>query len=90
MENSRRCGLDRVVEDEEIQAPSHYRQGGIECIDAIQASMTPEQFTGYLKGNVIKYLWRFEHKGGLQDLGKAKWYSDALIQHVGKEQEKPA
>jgi hypothetical protein len=46
--------------------PEHYRQGGIECIDAIEAALTPEEFRGYCKGNAMKYIWRMNHhaKGG--------------------------
>ena len=62
-----------------VNHPSHYTQGGIECIDAIQASMTKEAFCGYLKGNIQKYMWRYEHKGGLESVKKAKWYIDKLI-----------
>ena len=67
--------------------PSHYKQGDIECIDAIEASMTLTQFQGYLKGNIMKYLWRYEHKSnkGLEDLNKAQWYLDKLKMTVSKE-----
>ena len=67
--------------------PSHYKQGDIECIDAIKASMTLAQFQGYLKGNIMKYLWRYEHKSneGLEDLNKAQWYMDKLKMTVSKE-----
>ena len=69
-----------------VNHPSHYTQGGIECIEAIEAAMTPEELRGYLKGNVIKYVWRSNHKGSLlQDLEKARWYLDRLIEHVFKE-----
>jgi len=44
--------------------PKHYKTGGIETIDFIKAKLTDEQFKGYLAGNVIKYLSRFEHKAG--------------------------
>lgn len=57
-----------------INAPSHYRTGEVECIDAIEAALTPEEFRGYCKGNALKYVWRERHKGGGQDLGKAAWY----------------
>jgi hypothetical protein len=60
--------------------PSHYRQGKIEAIDAFESSMSIEQFKGYLKGNVLKYCWRHENKGGSEDLRKAKWYLDKLIE----------
>ena len=61
-----------------VNHPPHYNDGGVECIDAIQAAMTKEAFQGYLKGNVIKYLWRYEAKGGTQDLDKANWYLTKL------------
>ena len=63
-----------------INNPSHYNTGDIECIDAIQSSMTTRQFQGYLKGNVMKYVWRHEYKGKmLDDLRKARWYLNKLI-----------
>ena len=59
----------------------HYREGAIECIDAIRAALTPEEFRGFCKGNVIKYCWRERSKGGDQDLIKlqdyAKWATQA-------------
>ena len=61
-----------------VNHPPHYNNGGIECINAIQAAMTKEAFQGYLKGNVIKYMWRYEAKGGTQDLDKANWYLTKL------------
>jgi len=61
--------------------PSHYK-GEIECIDAIRSSMTKEAFLGYLKGNILKYLWRYENKNGKEDLQKAEWYNQKLIQSL--------
>lgn len=63
-----------------VQHPSHYTQGGIECIDAIKASMTADGFADYCKGNIIKYIWRWRDKGGVEDLKKARVYLDWLIQ----------
>jgi hypothetical protein len=63
--------------------PSHYKQGGIECIEAIKAA-TGDGFIGYVWGNVLKYLWRWPKKGGVDDLKKARWYLDRLIQEVGE------
>lgn len=65
-----------------VNHPAHYTAGSIECIDAIKASMTKEQFAGYLKGNSMKYMWRYQHKGGVEDLQKARWYLDRLISEV--------
>jgi len=62
-----------------VDAPPHYNFGNIECIEAIQESMTPEAFKGYCKGNAIKYIWRMSYKGKpLQDLEKAIWYCERL------------
>jgi hypothetical protein len=62
-----------------VNKPKHYNQSGIECIAAIEAALGREQFKGYLKGNLIKYIWRTEHKNGLEDLQKAQWYLNKLI-----------
>ena len=62
-----------------VQHPSHYTQGGIECIDAIRASMTADGFCDYCKGNIIKYIWRWRDKGGVEDLRKASVYLNWLI-----------
>lgn len=68
-----------------VNHPPHYTTGAIECIEAIEASMTPEAFKGFLKGNCIKYLYRHENKNGLEDLKKCKWYLDRLIATVDQE-----
>lgn len=65
--------------NDSVYSPAHYTQGGIECIEAIRESMTPRGFQDYCKGNIIKYLWRWRYKGGLEDLCKAKNYLDWLI-----------
>ena len=69
-----------------VYHPSHYSddsmrgdKSSIECIDAIRASMSPDEFGAFCKGNIMKYLWRFEHKGGLEDLNKAQVYLTWLI-----------
>jgi hypothetical protein len=62
-----------------VNRPPHYLQGGIECIDAIAAALTPEEFAGYCKGNILKYVWREKHKGGAESLNKAHWYLARLI-----------
>lgn len=66
-----------------VEHPSHYESGSIACWDAIQASMTKEAFLGYLKGNVMKYLWRYEKKvAPKEDLEKAKVYLEKLIKEL--------
>ncbi len=62
-----------------VNHPPHYTQGGIECIEAIEAALTPEEFRGYCKGNVIKYVWREQHKGSKESLLKAIWYMQRLL-----------
>ena len=63
-----------------VQRPPHYNNGSIECITAIEASMSSLEFQGYCKGNCIKYLWRYQYKGKpLEDLQKALWYLEKLI-----------
>lgn len=61
-----------------VNKPEHYRQGGIECIDAIQSALTPEEFRGYCKGNALKYVWRERYKGGDESMRKAQWYLDRI------------
>ena len=64
-----------------VNSPAHYADnfGGIQCIDAIETSMSTEEFKGFLKGNVQKYVWRYSQKNGAEDLKKAKWYLERLI-----------
>lgn len=63
------------MKNDNVNSPAHYKQGGIECIEAIKASMRQEGFRDYLKGNVMKYIWRYEHKGrAIEDIEKALWY----------------
>ena len=72
--------------DKAVSHPAHYQsETGMEVIDVIEA------FTFDLKGieatdtgNILKYMCRWKNKNGLQDLLKAKWYLDHLIEHVDK------
>lgn len=70
-----------------VNHPSHYTHGGIECIKAIEASMSPEGFQDYCKGNVLKYTWRWREKNGLEDLKKAQVYLGWMIESVEKQKE---
>lgn len=64
----------------EVHNPSHYNTGAVECIDAIEATLSDEEFRGYCRGNTLKYLWRCMYKGKTkQDLEKARWYLDRLL-----------
>ena len=62
-----------------VNHPEHYTIGSVECIEAIEAQLTLEEYRGYLKGNVAKYVWREKNKGGIESLKKAQWYLDRLI-----------
>ena len=65
-----------------VNSPPHYNQTGIECIHAISAA-TGDGFKYYLQGNIMKYLWRFDYKDKpLEDLKKAQWYLDKLVEEV--------
>ncbi len=68
-----------------VNHPPHYTQGGIECIDALEAATA--DLTGIeavCTANAIKYLWRWKGKNGVEDLRKAKWYIDRLIKKAEK------
>ena len=78
-----KCFRDAEAAHDTVNSPSHYASGEIERIDAIKASMTPEAFHGYLKGNVQKYMWDYEKKvNPVEDLKKAQWYLARLIEEV--------
>ena len=73
-------------EEDMVGAPKHYNSGNIECIDAIEESMSSHAFKGYLKGNCMKYLWRYDYKGKqVEDLQKAGWYLNKLTKMVIEE-----
>lgn len=75
---------ERVIDDP-VEHPVHYTSGEIECITAIEASMSPEEFRGFLKGTAMKYMWRYDKKGkAKQDLEKSRWYINRLWSKVAK------
>lgn len=63
-----------------VNKPMHYTEGKIECIDAIDTVTTtlPGEF-GYYTGTILKYIWRWNKKNGVEDLKKARWYLNRLI-----------
>ena len=65
-----------------VNSPPHYGTGVIECIDYIEDFLTKEEFIGYLRGNIAKYLHRWRYKNGIEDLKKAEWYGAKLIKVV--------
>ena len=71
-----------------VNSPPHYNKGEIECIDAIEAMLTHEEYVGYLRGNSLKYRWRFRYKNGVQDLEKAEWYEQRLMETLKQNETK--
>ena len=76
-----------------VHKPPHYNQSGIECIDAMKAmadggieppKIIPTQHQSYCWQNDFKYLWRWPYKKGAEDLKKARWYLDRLIEELEK------
>ena len=69
-----------MKEKETVNHPTHYNQGTLETIDMLKGTLSKEQYTGFLKGNVLKYVSRADYKGNtLEDYNKAKWYLEELI-----------
>ncbi len=66
--------------------PNHYKRYRLEMIDNMQNSMTHDEFIGWLKGNIMKYISRFQDKNGLTDLNKAQWYLNKLAEVVANEE----
>lgn len=82
---------EKDTKDDLINHPNHYTAYSREVIDTMQGDMTPEEFTGYLKGNIIKYISRYQGKNGVEDLNKAIWYATKLRDVVKdmKDEQKP-
>ena len=66
-----------------VDNPSHYNNGSIECIEAIEAMLNKDEYIGYLRGNALKYRWRFRYKKKpFEDLRKARWYEERLMKFL--------
>jgi len=74
----------RSIERDNVNNPAHYGQGEIECIDYILDFLTDEEVIGYLRGNIAKYLHRWRYKNGIEDLKKARWYLNKLVEYEEK------
>ncbi len=89
----RRCadlrhGCGKGAKPDNVTHPAHYTSGGIEAKDALKASMSGSELSpmaSYWRGCAFKYLWRFEHKNGVDDLRKCRQCIDFLIEEVGAE-----
>ena len=73
--------FDGTLAEDNVNHPPHYTKGDIECIDGIKASMSNAEYLGYLKGAVMKYLWRYQYKNKPEeDLKKCLWYLQRMIE----------
>lgn len=71
-----------------VNQPAHYIQGGIECIEAIKAAVVGlAGIEAVCTGNIIRYIWRWKFKNGLEDLKKCRWYLDRLIKEVEEQEQ---
>lgn len=74
------CWNNRAEENDAVNSPDHYTVGGIETIDFIEAKLSPEEFAGYCRGNMLKYVARAGHKDDAgQDMRKALWYGQRWL-----------
>lgn len=68
-----------------INHVAHYNAGKIECIDAMEAAIVGQTaFEGAMSSTALKYIWRWKHKNGVEDVKKAVWYLNRLIAHLEK------
>ena len=82
-ENAEAECCDKEPDIDMVNHPSHYTQGGIECIDALKAATVSKTgIEAVCTANAIKYLWRYEEKNGIEDVKKARWYIDRLIKEL--------
>lgn len=80
--------MDNCVENvnNAVNHPSHYTQGGIECIDSIKAATAGlNGIEAVCTGNAIKYMWRWKFKNGSEDIRKAIWYLNRLLKEIKNE-----
>ena len=71
------------VKEDMVESPPHYNNGSIECIEAIEAMLSKDEYIGYLRGNALKYMWRFRYKSKpFEDLSKARWYEERLMKFL--------
>lgn len=76
---------DAEPEHDAVNHPNHYCKGGVECLDAIKAALG-DKYEGFLAGNVLKYVYRYPDKNGVEDCKKARFYLDKLIEVLSNEE----
>ena len=77
-----------MAKHDAVNHPTHYTCGRFEVIDVIEDTLGASMFEGYCIGNVIKYVLRYRHKNGVEDLKKARWYLDRIIRTMEKRERK--
>jgi len=83
IDHSNDISYENEVQFDNVNSPAHYKHGKKETIEVIRDCMENDEYHGYLKGNVLKYVSRYKFKGEpLQDLEKAQWYLNRLIKEV--------
>ena len=84
IEEYQNMGFNGITHEDMVNHPPHYNQGGIETIEAIKAALG-DGFPAYLTGNILKYLWRYNHKNGVEDVKKAQFYLNRLVKELDTE-----
>ena len=79
IENNGEVKKSPQIDADRVNHPPHYCAGSVECIEGIKAALGDE-FPAYCQGNVLKYVWRWKHKGGVEDLRKAQVYLGWMIE----------
>jgi hypothetical protein len=75
-----------IATEDAVERAAHYNAGKIECIDAMEAAVVGQTaFEGVLTATAVKYLFRWKHKNGVEDVKKAVWYLNRLIAHLEKQ-----
>ena len=75
---------DMEEKDNKVNHPSHYNQGGIECIDAMESAYGTEAVIKFCMCNAFKYQWRFNEKNGREDILKCQWYQNKMVELQNK------
>lgn len=79
--------VEEAKKHDAVNHPKHYTQGKVECIDALEsATINKRGIEAVCTANIIKYLWRYESKNGIEDVKKAQWYLQKLISELEKQQ----
>lgn len=73
-----RMGYATEAVGSDVEHPSRYMHGNVECFDMLEATLSPREVIGFYKGCILKYIWREHDKGGLKDLQKAEMYARRL------------